>query len=90
MTYADYYRINIDIATMYRLNDMLLTVDNSSHNTNVTINERVCFSTPPYYLDWFEKYHPNVPLNRYDGPFCPQCTNGIQGIKTAGKLVSAP
>ena len=37
--------------------------------------------TPPYYLDWFETYYPNVPLNRYAVPFCLQYMNGIKGGK---------
>ena len=41
--------------------------------------------TPPYYLDWFERSYPNVPLDRDDGPFCLQCMNGIQGTKPAGR-----
>ena len=40
---------------------------------------------PPYYLEWFERFYPNVPLNCDDGPFYLQCMNGIQGKKTAGR-----
>ena len=29
--------------------------------------------------------YPNVPINRDDGPFCPQCMNGIQGTNPAGR-----
>ena len=29
--------------------------------------------------------YPNVPLNQDDGPFCIQCTNGIQGTKPPGQ-----
>ena len=43
------------------------------------IHERVCVSPPPYYLERFERLYPNVPINRYDGPFCLQCMNVIQG-----------
>ena len=70
---------------MYRLTVSILDVSNGFQNTNVTIHERVCVSPTPYYLDWFEISYPNAPLNRYDGPFCLQCMNGIQGTKPAGR-----
>ena len=65
----DAFRINIAISYMHRLTARILDVSNSFQNTNVTINERVCVSPPPYYLNWFERSYPNVPLNRDDGPF---------------------
>ena len=84
MAHADSFRINIAIAYMHRLTARILDVINAFQNTNVPIHERVCVSPPPYYLDWFERSYPNVPLNRDDGPFCRQCMNGIQGTKPAG------
>ena len=60
---------------MHRLTTRILDVSNAFQNTNVTIHESVCVSPPPYYLDWFEIYYPNVPLNQDDGPFCHQCMN---------------
>ena len=47
----------------------------------IPIYDRVCVSTPPYYLYLFEKSYPNVLLNRYDGLFCIQCMNEIQVTK---------
>ena len=44
-----------------------------------------CVIPPPYYLEWFERSYPNVPLNRDYGPFCIQCMNVIQGKKPAGR-----
>ena len=64
---------------MHRLTDRIVDVSNIFQNTNVPIHERVCVSPPPYYIDWFERSYPNVPLNRDDGTFCLQCMNGIQG-----------
>ena len=46
---------------------------------------RFCVSPPPYYIDWFERSYPNVPLNRDDGPFFLQFMNGVQGKKPAGR-----
>ena len=69
---------------MHRLTARILDVSNAFQNKNVTINERVCVSPPPYYLDWFERSCPNVPLNLDDGTFCLQCMNGIQGTNTSG------
>ena len=63
------------------LTDMNLDVSNAFQNKYVPIHERVCVNPPPYYLDWFEKYYPNVPRNRDDSPFCLQWMNGIQGKK---------
>ena len=34
---------------------------------------------------YFEISYPNVPLNRYDGPFCLQCMKVIQGKKPYGR-----
>ena len=70
---------------MHRLTASISDVSNSFQNTNFTIDERVCVSPLPYYLDWFERYHPNVTLNRFDGPFFLQCMNGIQGKKQSGR-----
>ena len=67
--------------------DVLSTTnnDNAFQNKNVPIHEIFCVSPPPYYLDWFERSYPNVPLNRYDDPFFLQCMNVIQGTKPAGR-----
>ena len=65
VAHDDSFRINIAVADMHRLTARILNVTNYLHNTNVPIHERVCVSPPPYYLDWFEKYYPNFPLNRY-------------------------
>ena len=81
---SDFFRINISIAAMHRLTASILDVSNAFHNTNFTIHERACVNTSPYYLDWFEKSHPSVPLNWYEGPFFLQLINGIQGTKLAG------
>ena len=80
MAHTDSFRKKIDIADMHRLTAMILDISNEFHNKNVTINERVCVIPPTYYLDWFGKYYQNVPLNKYDGPFCIQCMYGIQGV----------
>ena len=69
---------------MHRLAASILDVSNAFQNTNVPIHERVCVSRPPYYLDWFKRSYPNVPLNRDGGPFCINCMNIIQGEKPSG------
>ena len=45
----------------------------------IIINE---FTT--FYLDWFDKWIPNTPLNIYDGHLWLQCTNLIQVTKPSG------
>ena len=70
---------------MHRLTDRILDVSNKFQNTYVPIHEGVCVSSPPYFIEWFERSYPNVSLNRDDGPFCIQCMNGIQGTKTSGR-----
>ena len=70
---------------MHRLTAKILDFSNEFQNTNVPILEIVCVSPPPYYLNWFERPYPNVPLNRDDGPFFTQCMNGIQGTNPAGR-----
>ena len=77
VTHAESFRTNIAIADMHILNTRILDVSNVFQNTNVTINERVCVSPPPYYLDWFERFYPNVPLNRYAFAFFLQGINGV-------------
>ena len=47
--------IMIDIGAMHIPNNIILDVSNALYTTNVPINERVCVSTPPYYMEWFEK-----------------------------------
>ena len=64
---------------------MILDVSNEFQNKNFPINEIVCVSPPPYYLYWFERSYPNVPLNLDDSTFCLQCMNGIQGTNTDGR-----
>ena len=70
---------------MHRLAARILDVSNALQNKNVPIHERVCFSPPPYYLDWFERYYPNIPLNRDDGQFLLHYMNVIQGTKPSGR-----
>ena len=84
MAHADSFIINISIAYIHRLTARILDVSNAFQNKNVPIHERVCVGTPPYYIYWFEISYPNVPLNQYDGPFCLQCMNGIQGKNSSG------
>ena len=69
MAHAESFIINITIASMHRLTARILYVSNEFQNTKFLIHERVCVSTPPYSLEWFEISYPNVPLNRDDGPF---------------------
>ena len=85
MAHAESLRINIVIASMHRLNARILDVSNAFQNKNVPIRERVCVSPSPYYLDWFERSYPNVPLNIDDGQFFLQCMNGIKGTKPDGR-----
>ena len=59
-------------------------------NKNVPINEILCVSPPPYYLDWFERSYPNVPINRDDFPFCLCYMNGVQGGKPARRQCNRP
>ena len=54
---------------MHRLTARILDVSNTFQNTNFPIHERVCVSPPPYYLDLFERFYPNVPLSLDDGLF---------------------
>ena len=70
---------------MHRLTASILDVSNSFQNTNFPIHERVFVSPPPYYLDWFERSYPNVPINRGYGPFFLQYMNGIQGTMPSVK-----
>ena len=51
---------------MHRLTVRILDLSNEFQNKNLPIHERVCVSPPPYYLDRFEKYYPNVTLNTDD------------------------
>ena len=83
MAHSDSSRINIAIADIHRLANRIFDVSNSFQNKNVPIHERFCVSPSPYYMDCFEFFYPNVPLNIYDGPFCPKCMNGIHGTKPA-------
>ena len=68
---------------MHRLTARSLEVGNAFQNKNVPIHERVYVSPPTYYIDWFERPYPNVPLNRDYGPFYLQCMNVIQGTNPA-------
>ena len=85
VAHANSFRINIVIASINRLTDRILDISNAFKNKNVPIHERVCVSTPPYYLDCFKISYPNVSINQYDGPFCLQCMNFIQVTKPAGR-----
>ena len=68
---AHSYSIRIKVATvaMHILTVRILDVSNPFQNTNFTIHERVCVSPPPYYIDWFEIFYPNFPINQDDGTF---------------------
>ena len=70
---------------MHRLAARILYIINEFQNPNVPIHEIVCVSPPLYYLGWFERSYPSVPLNRDYVSFCLQCMNVIQGKKQAGR-----
>ena len=63
--HVESFIINIDLSYIHRLSASILDVSNASQNTNIPTHERICVSPPPYYLKWFEKYYPNVPLSQY-------------------------
>ena len=57
----DSFIINISIADFNGPTAMIFDVSNAFYNNNVTIHEILCFSSPPYYLDWFEILTPVFP-----------------------------
>ena len=63
MAHADSLIINIAIAAIPKLTASILYVSSAFQNTDVPIHEKVCVVPPPYYLDWFENFYPNVPIN---------------------------
>ena len=69
MAHTYLFRINLSNASMNRLTAIILDVSIAFQNTNAFIHERFSASPSPYYLDWFERSYPNVPLNRDDSPF---------------------
>ena len=79
MAHADSLRINIAISYIHRLTTRILDVSNAFKIQIFPFTKELFFSTPPYYLDWFEIYHLNVPLNLDNDQFYLQCMNGIQG-----------
>ena len=81
MEHADSLRINVAIADMHKMTARVIDFSNEFHHKKVCIHERVCVSTPPYYLYWFETSYLNVPLNQDDGPLFLQLINGIKGTK---------
>ena len=81
VAHADSFRFNIAIVDMHRINARILDIIKAFQNTNVSINEILCVSPPPYYLDCSEKYYPNDNLNIDDGQFFIQLVNGIKEIK---------
>ena len=82
---SDSFIINISISAIYRLTARILDVSNSFQNKKFPIHEILYVSPPPYYLDCFKIYYPNIPFNLYDGTFFPRCKNVIQGTKTSGQ-----
>ena len=85
MAHYDSFRINIVIAAKHIITDRIIDGSNVFHNTNVTIIEIFCVGPPPYYIDWFERYYPNVPLNQDVGLFFIQCINRVQGTRPSGR-----
>ena len=69
---------------MHRLTAIILDGINTSQNKNVPIHEIFYVSLTPYYLDLFDRYYSNVPLNIHDGTFFLQCMNEVKGTKPAG------
>ena len=70
---------------MHRITASILDASKSFQNKIFPIHERVCVNPPAYYLDWFDRYYPNVTLNLDEGTFLLQCMNVIQGTKPAGR-----
>ena len=81
MAHYGSFGMNISIKAMNILTANISGVSNAFQNKNVPIHERVCVSSPPYYLGLFEIFYPNVTLNRDDGSFFIQCIKVIQGTK---------
>ena len=63
VSHSDSFIINFSIADMNRITARILDFSNEFQNKNVPIHEIVCVSPQPYYLDWFERSYPNVPIN---------------------------
>ena len=66
----------------YRLTNKILDVSNAFQNKMFSVYERVFVSPRTYYLDYFEIYYLNGPLNWYGDPFCFKWMNLIQVKKT--------
>ena len=88
MAHIDSLYINIAIADMHCITYMILDVRNSLQNTNVPIYEIFFVSSPPKYLDWFEKYYSNTDINKYDRPFYLKLMNKIQVTNPYGRQLN--
>ena len=63
VAYSESFIINIGIVAIYRLTARILDINNAFQNKHFPIHERVCVIPPTYYIDWFERSYPNVPIN---------------------------
>ena len=81
VSYSDLFGVNIPIAPMHRITTIILDVSNDFHNTDYPIHERVFVILQPYYLDWFEKTYPYIPLNQDYIHLFLKCVHIIQGTR---------
>ena len=58
VAHADSFRINISTVDIHILTAIILYAINAFQNKKFPAHEIVYVSTPPYYLDWFERYYP--------------------------------
>ena len=82
---ASSLRALIAIASSRRLTLGILDVTNAFQTTIKDPSKRIFATLPPFYLNWFKKYYPNVSLDPSPGPYVVQVCNGIQGDKAAGR-----
>ena len=73
--------INIVVAELILLVEIVLDVISSFQNTNVLINEQLCIISRQYYIEWFKRTYPYIPVIDKYGSLFIQSVDDIQGTK---------
>jgi hypothetical protein len=83
---ASSVRIVVAIGAAENMIFGIIDVKNAFQNTMIPSGERQHLSLPPFYIHWFRRKYPLVPIEESkDNRYCIQTVNAIQGTKPAGR-----
>ena len=77
-------RFTVAVSAFYSLWLSVADIVNCFQNTMRNLDDKIYMKLPPYYLEWFELRHPNIPLPQTKEKLILRLFNVCQGSVDVG------